>query len=118
MPLREGVLDYLNKWFAAAVAAGIAIWVIKMNVEIDSTIETLILALSPVIASYLWPPTNGRLNKREAQKAWTNPLSIDRDVLWALVVALVLYVIAQRFLPELEWLVAILPVVVGALVSP
>jgi hypothetical protein len=93
-----GFLDYFQKWLVAAVATAIAVWVMIIDVEIDSTIETLILALSPIIVSYLWPPTEGRLKTRIARSDSNNDLSVDRDVFWAMVAALVIYVIAQAIL--------------------
>ena len=49
------LVGILPKFGAALVAAVIASFVLILGVEIDPTIETLILALSPVIVGYWWP---------------------------------------------------------------
>jgi hypothetical protein len=136
-------LDYYQQWLVALVATAIAVWVMIIDVEIDSTIETLILALSPVIVGYVWPPTKERLRKRTDRSDSNNELSVDRDVFWAMVAALVIYVIAQVILVNTgaadlqltdttgtaetketsltataKFLVAIVPVGMGALTPP
>jgi hypothetical protein len=128
-------------FFAAFVAAIIAIWVMLVNVEIDATIQTLILTLSPIIVAYWWPeasrpeatdPNTHRDTRTTSRKSdW----GLDPDVAVALAVALFLYVGVQAWLafgagPDLQdadltvtpwWakiLMGVLPVFVGAITSP
>jgi hypothetical protein len=103
------------KFGAALVAAIVAGFVLMFGVEIDKTIETLILALAPVITAYWWPNT-GNVNRGTSD--WT----IDRNVALALGAALVVYFLAQLGLkywdtdPRIvEVIVALVPVIVGAI---
>jgi hypothetical protein len=107
------------KFAAALVAAIIAGFVLLFGVEIDKTIETLILALAPVIAAYRWPNT-GNVNRD------TSDWAIDRNVALALGAALAIYFLAQVVLKYcdsptycgtgiVEVIVALVPVIVGAI---
>jgi hypothetical protein len=107
------------KFAAALVAAIIAGFVLMFGVEIDKTVETLILALAPVITAYWWPNT-GNVNRA------TSDWAIDRNVALALGAALVVYFLAQVVLKYcdsptycgtgiVEFIVALAPVIVGAL---
>jgi hypothetical protein len=122
------IYSYNRKFAVALVAAGIAIWVMIFHVEIDATIETLILTLSPIIVAY-WCPEPNR-EAANAPAARKSPSGFDSDVVVALIAALVIYVGLQFFvgltsngtLEDLPWgvksLIALVPVIVGILTSP
>jgi len=129
------------KFYIAALAAGIAIWVMSLDVEIDSTIQTLILTLSPIIVAYLWPEANRSFRNPRTFEITHNTSrktesGFDPDVAVALAVAFVIYVGVQVYLgyadllptdtssssEGIPWwakaLMAGFPVLVGALTSP
>jgi hypothetical protein len=118
--------DFLHlnqRFFVAFIAAVIAIWVMIVNVEIDSTIQTLILTLSPIIVAYWWPeakrepvvrqdPEDPTKLKGEGGKTSRKSVSgFDPDVAVALAFAFLLYLGVQAYLayqapPDLTELLA------------